>query len=697
MLSQTEIKTKFDLALALHQDGTLDSAEKLYREILLAQSDHEESLHLLGLIEFGRKNYSQGVELISRALSIFPNFKSAQYNLARCYEDMKEFEKSREAYERALELDPKNADAHLGYSNILTLLGKHEEALVEVNTSLDLNPKLAGAHANKGMMLGSLGRYHEAMHHYNIASRLDPNNPELLFNRANAWSSLDMPEDALKNYNRAIELKPKFARGYMARANVLKDLKHYDRAIADFDKAFELDPGLIENVGHRLYTNADICDWTRYDADVATLLSFAEDEKVIVNPFNFLTFSNSRKIQFETAKRYAKQFSNFAEEIWPRPHTSKTKLRIGYFSGDFREHPVAQLVSGVFENHDRSRFEVELYSLGKNTGDKSQRRILDACDFYSHVGNMTYVKALDFVRERDLDIAVDLAGYTAFCRPELFAARMAPVQVSYLGYSATTGANAMDYVIGDPNLIPESHEPQYSERIARLPDFFMPNDRSRDSAEKPVSRKSMGLPQNATVYCCFNNTNKLNPHVFGLWMNILKRVSGSVLWLIASNKFIAPNLRKEAEACGVDPTRLIFATRVAREDYFARYRCADVFLDTLPYNAHTTACDALWGGLPVLTQMGETFAARVAGSAVATLGIPEMIVTSDQEYEDRAVALAHAPNELAEITKRLRANIATSPLFDIARYTKHLEAAYETMIARAGQELPPQSFTVTPL
>jgi protein O-GlcNAc transferase len=697
MLSQADIKNSFAKALSLHQQGRLDEAETIYKEILRSEPRHDESLNLLGLIEFGRKNHERGIELITKALEIDPSFKSAQYNLARCYEGLKQFEKAHGAYERAIQLDPKNAEAHLGLSNVLTLLEKQDEAMVHVNMSLELNPDLAGAHANKGMMLSQLGRYHEAMHHYNIAARLEPNNPELLFNRANAWFKLKMPDEALKNYNRAIELMPDYAKGYLARAGVLKELKHYDRAQLDFDKALELDPDLTEVISDRLYNNADICGWSRYKEDVAILVAQARDSEISVNPFGLLTFSNSRELQFETAAHYSKQYGTSTAANWVASPKTNERLRIGYFSGDFRDHPVAQLVVGVFETHDREKFEIELFSLGANTGDGAQRRILDACDGYFHVGDMTFTKALQFVRDRNLDVAVDLTGYTAFGRPELFGSRLAPVQVSYLGYSATTGAEYMDYIIGDPKLIPPEHDSEYSECVARLPEFFMPNDRSRNSAEKFISRKSMGLPDRATVFCCFNNTNKLNPHVFGLWMNILKRVPGSVLWVIANNKFVAPNLRKEAEARGVDPSRLIFAQRVAREDYFARYRCADMFLDTLPYNAHTTACDALWGGLPVLTQMGETFAARVAGSAVATLGIPEMITHSDSDYEDRAVALANAPEELAEITKRLRANIATSPLFDIERYTKHLEAAFEQMVTRARQGLKPESFTITGL
>jgi protein O-GlcNAc transferase len=697
MLTPAEVQTNFSNALALHQQGRLDEAEKLYVKILDANPRHDESLHLLGLIEFGRKNYDRGVELISKALEIDPSFKAAQYNLGRCYEDMKQFEKAHDAYARAIELDSKNAEAHLGLSNVSTVLGKHNSALELVNKALELNPNLAGAHANKGMMLSDLGRFHEAMHHYNIASRLDPNNPELLFNRANAWSNLKMNEEALKNHSRAIELKPEFARGYLARAHVLKELKHYERAVRDFDKAFELDPKLTEITSHRLYANADICDWARYDEDVATLQAQAIDPEIVANPFGLLTFSNSRNLQFRGASRYAGQYGTARSVDWETKTAKNKKLRIGYFSGDYREHPVAQLVVGVFEHHDRERLEIELFSFGANTGDGAQRRILDACDGYFHLGDMVFKKALEFVRERNLDIAVDLTGYTAFGRPELFAHRIAPAQVSYLGYSATTGAKYMDYIIGDPHLIPTEHEAEYSECIARLPEFFMPNDRSRNSPEKIISRKSMGLPEKAIVFCCFNNINKLNPQVFGLWMNILKRVPGAVLWLIGSHKLIGVNLRKQAEAHGVDPNRLIFAQRVAREDYFARYRCADMFLDTLPYNAHTTACDSLWAGLPVLTQMGETFAARVAGSACITVGIPEMVTHSDQDYEDRAVALANAPEELAEITQRLRMNIATSPLFDIERYTKHLEAAYAHMVERARKGFEPESFTVPAL
>ncbi len=377
--------------------------------------------------------------------------------------------------------------------------------------------------------------------------------------------------------------------------------------------------------------------------------------------------------------------------------TRRERIRVGYFSADFFEHATSRLMVDLFERHDRSRFEFTAFSFGPDTGDALQRRVAAAFERYLDVRGTADDEVARRARELGLDIAVDLKGLTQDCRPGIFASRAAPVQASFVGYPGTMGADFIDYVIADATLVPPGAEADYVEKIAYLPDSYQPNDSTCPFPEGAFPREELGLPAAGFVFCCFNDNYKILPAVFACWMRVLGRVEGSVLWLLEDNETAARNLRAEAARAGLDPGRLVFAPRRPLQEHLRRHLSAGLFLDTAPYNAHTTASDALWAGLPVLTCPGETFASRVAASLLTAVGLPELIARTPQEYEDLAVALATDPGRLAALRSRLEAGRRTAPLFDTPRFARHLEALYEAMHEQHLAGLAPDHLRVAPL
>jgi len=384
-----------------------------------------------------------------------------------------------------------------------------------------------------------------------------------------------------------------------------------------------------------------------------------------------------------------------ARALWRGDIHRHERIRVAYVSADFHAHATSMLMAGIFEQHDRRRFETIAISFGRDDGSRMRGRVKQAFERFIDVRGKSDAEIAQAMREMEIDIAIDLKGYTSEARPAVFSLKPAPLQVNYLGFPGTMGASFMDYLIADRIVLPDEHKAFYSEQVVTLPGTYQPNDRSRETAEAPAGRASVGLPEQGFVFCCFNNSYKIQPSVFDIWMRLLRGVPESVLWLLDDNAAATRNLRQEAATRGVDAGRLVFAARVDLPEHLARHRLADLFLDTLPYNAHTTASDALWTGLPVVTCMGNTFAGRVAASVLHAAGLPELVTPSLADYEAMALRLARDPAALAGIKSRLAHNRETAPLFDAARFTRHLEAAYITMHERCQRGLAPAGFSVT--
>jgi protein O-GlcNAc transferase len=440
----------------------------------------------------------------------------------------------------------------------------------------------------------------------------------------------------------------------------------------------------------------NLCNWENFESDCNLLIGSVGNDKQN-HPFAFLAINSSVEDQYNCARMWiGKQYPPANQPLWKGEIYRHDKMRIGYVSADLRQHPVANLLAGVFECHNRSQFELTAISIGPNDDSEMRQRLEGSFDKFVDATALNSEDIAKKIREAEIDILIDLNGFTQQARTEIFALRPVPIQVNYLGYPGTMGASYIDYIIGDPILIPASQQNSYREKVAYLPHSYMPHDdRSRIISDRAFERSEFGLPEQSFVFCCFNNAYKLNPNIFRLWMKLLKAVEGSVLWLSENNATATGNLRKEAIGVGVNPERLVFAKRLSSSaDHLARHRLADLFLDTLPYNAHATASDALWAGLPVLTQIGSTFAGRVAASLLNAINLPELITETPEEYERLAIDFAMHPEKLAAIKHKLAENHITSPLFDTRLFTKHIEAAYITMYERHQAGLAPDHIFV---
>jgi predicted O-linked N-acetylglucosamine transferase (SPINDLY family) len=561
-----------------------------------------------------------------------------------------------------------------------------------------LNLRRPELYNNRGSALLALERHREALENYDEAIRLNPEFADAYCNRGNALQRLKQYAAAVENYDKSILLKPNNADALYNRGNVLQALKQYKAALESYDQAAVVNPQHEYLRGMRLHMRRFLGDWEGIEGefrDVEARINRGEKGAV---PFQILAMSSSPALQRRAAEIHVgDKFPARSSAGAIARRARRDRIRIGYFSADYHNHATTYLMAELLERHDRSRFEILGFSFGMNTADEMGRRVSTAMDRFLDVRLLPDREVAQLSRELEVDIAVDLKGFTHESRTGIFAARAAGIQVSYLGYPGTMGADYIDYLIADPTLIPEASRQYYSEKIVYLPDSYQVNDSQRLISAKPRARADEGLPDGAFVYCCFNNAYKISPAVFDVWMRVLGRVEGSVLWLLEENPWVAGNLRKEAARRGIAPERLVFAKPLPLAEHLARQRLADLFLDTLPYNAHTTASDALWAGLPVLTRMGETFASRVAASLLRAIDLPELVTATEAEFEELAVALARDRERYRALRERLKENRLRAPLFDTRAFTSHLEAAYSAMHERYQAGLAPEHIEVARL
>jgi predicted O-linked N-acetylglucosamine transferase (SPINDLY family) len=595
------------------------------------------------------------------------------------------------SYDKGLLLAPNSAQMHCNRGNTLYELKRYGEALSGYDKALSLKPNLGDAMVGRGNVLADLQRYDEAFAAYDSASSLDSALENAWLGRANSLYDQARLQESVSTYDKALALKPDLEAAWLGRGNALYDLRRFDEAFAAYDKAFVLNPDLPSVEGARLNAKMMLCDWRRLDDECRHVVESVRGNRPCTAPFAFLAVPSSHEDQFQCAKTWvAGRYPKSDNAHWSGKSHRHGKIRIGYVSSDLCEHATSYLMAGVFEHHDRSRFETAAFSVGPDDRSELRKRLERSFDGFHDVRSFTDDQIASEIATAEIDILVDLNGFTRNSRTAIFARRPAPIQASYLGYPGTMGAEFIDYIVGDPTTIPDAQRNAYSEKIIHLPHSYQANDDARLISEKTFTRTECGLPQQGFVFCCFNNSYKIMPSTFDIWMRLLARVDGSVLWLFQDNETASNNLRRAAAARGVNPDRLIFATRLPMSEHLARHRVADLFLDTLPYNAHTTASDALWAGLPVLTRVGETFAGRVAASLLKAIGLPDLIAQTADEYERQAFGLATQPDRLADIRARLEANRRTTPLFDTRQFTRHIERAYEIVQERQQSGLAPE-------
>jgi predicted O-linked N-acetylglucosamine transferase (SPINDLY family) len=633
-----------------------------------------------------------------------------------------------DAFRTALALEPGHSRAATRLSDLLQRLGQHRDAVMFLTGFLDkqrasletllslgsgflglrdypralgLFERLAAAKPpapkaliGKGLALSGENRHEEALAALDAAIALDPRDADALIGKGVALKALRRLPEAIETYRRASEAVPRNINAHFNLGNALVLLKRNSEARQFYECAWALDNRNAEVLSALILSMQITWEWQELAALQQRMVHDVASQRAITNPFNLLGVADDPGLHQIAARAYTRETLPLAPAAKPPPAAPRDKLRIGYFSADLHNHATMHLLAGVLECHDRDAFEIHAFSYGPEIEDAMRARARATVDHFHECARLSDGAIIAAARKAGIDIAIDLKGYTQDARLGPFAARVAPLQVSYLGYPGTVGADFLDYILADATVLPMDQQPFYDEKIIHMPDSYQANDDRRAIAPATPSRAEAGLPAEGFVYCCFNNAYKITPEIFASWMRILAAVPGSVLWLLRNEEDAMARLRGAAQAQGVDPARLVFGPSLPSAQHLARHRLADLFLDTLPYNAHTTASDALWAGLPVLTQMGEAFAGRVAASLLKAVGLPEMITRDTAAYEALAVALGQDAARAAALKAKLAAALPGAPLFDTPRFTRHLEAAFRLMWQRHVEGKAPEGFTV---
>ncbi len=689
-------------------------AHNLLALSLMQQSRHEEALSVLATaverdprsagthLNLGNaltnlRRYEEAIPRFKKAMALDPGLSQAHNNLGHALKELGRFGEAIASYEHALRIAPNDFEVHNNLGLALREQGRLDEAAACFQRAISLKPDHAEAHASLGMILRTQLRLGEAIQCLQEALSIKPDTVEALVHLGAACQEHGRLEEAVAHFQKAILLGPDSAEAHHNLGISLQGLSRHDEAIASFRRALAIAPAHKYTLGALLWSELVTCRWEGLEARIESLRRGVAEKQSLTDPFTLVTVSQDPGEQMLCAERFFEDRVGDRRSPWKERRYEHSKIRIAYLSGDFREHAVAYCIAELLELHDRSRFEVIGASFGVDDGSEMRARLAAGFDRFVDVRAMGDLDAARLLRDLEVDIAVDLMGYTRYSRPGILAHRPAPIQVGYLGYPGTLGADLNDYVLADRFVLPEGNQGFYSEKIVSLPECYQANDSRRKVAERAPTRIEAGLPEQGFVFCCFNNSYKILPTMFDVWMRLLTEAQGSVLWILEDNAAAAENLRREARTRGVDPGRLVFAPRVGAAEYRARCRLADLYLDTLPYNGHGTASDMLWAGLPLLTCAGSTFAGRVAGSLLHAVGLPELVTAGLEEYQALALKLARGDRLLGELRARLRRNRASAPLFDTDRFRRHVESAYRTMweIRQRGDK--PKAFAVEPV
>ena len=664
----------------------LESAERVARSILRLNPKDLIALQIVGLCLAMQGRLMEAVTPLSKAAQLDPKNAELLSNLARAQHGAELYREVLETYAKLLRLVPDSAQIQTDRATAFAKLKRFDEAEDAYEKAITLQPDYFLAWSNRGNLFSELRLNEQAIQSYEKALQFNPNYAETWTNLGNAFFNLNRFSDAVISHEKALSLNPEYGEAWSNYGNTLLEMKEDARAYESYAKAFQIKPDVPFLYGQLLSAKLGSCDWDQAEPNTNAILARVDATEKVCLPFVLLSTPASLEQQLSCAKVFiADRCPSVSNKLveHQRPAVNKQKIRIGYFSSDFKQHPVGILMENILNLHDRTSFEFYGYFLNKKTLDPVETSINRLFDSAHDLFGMTDKDAHALISQHQLDVAIDLNGHTSGARTALFSHRLAPIQVNYLGYAGTSGATFFDYLIADRVAIPQSDHAFFTEKIAYLPDSFFPVDTSiRDFGDLPP-RESQGLPSSGFIYACFNNAYKIQPEIFRCWMNLLHSVEGSVLWLTTPSSKAIKNLQAVCEDLGVDSSRLIFAKReVERKDHLSRLRLADLFLDTPHYNAHATCADALWAGVPVLTQAGSTFAGRVAASQLHALGRADCIAASSEAYTEKAIALASDPALLQSLRGRLTRNSKTMPLFDSKLYVKNLENTYRTLVSQ---------------
>ena len=649
-------------ARELHAAGQLEEAEHLYRRIVELHRTDLEARYRIGVVRLQQDRAAEALAILEPLVAEAPG----------------------------------NADIRTQCGLARQELGQRDDALADFDQALALNPNNALTLLYRGNLLTASGLFSDALENYDRLLILAPGYDEAWFRRGSTLWLMDRFDEALASYARALELNSARFSAVFNSGTVLLKLERYDQAFVAFEKARSLAPDHRYVLGGAASALLGACDLARWDEYQSLVVDAIRNRRAVIAPLTFLPFCDDGTLRRVCGENFvADRIPPLGAPLWTGRHYAHGRIRIAYLSADFCQHATAELIAGLIERHDRTRFEVAAISFGRDDGSALRARLMKGFDRFEDVRARSDAEVAALLRDGEFDIAIDLKGHTEGSRPGILAHRPCPVQVHYLGYPGTIAAPWLDYIIGDAVVLPFDHQPFYSEKIVHLPHCYQVNDSTRTIAAETPMRSDAGLPPEDFVFCCFNAAWKITPAIFDIWMRLLAKVEGSVLWLLEDNDAMPGHLRTAAAARGIDPARLVFAPRAPSAAHLARHRLADLFLDTLPYNAHTTASDALWAGLPVLTCLGAQFDGRVAASLLRAIGLPELVTRTMDAYEALALALARDPVRLANLRARLSANRLSSPLYDTDRFHVSLEAAYLRMLEISRNNGLPESFTVS--
>jgi protein O-GlcNAc transferase len=697
MANPNDIRVFFDQALRKHQAGHYGSAEKLYRRVLGIQPNHRDSLHLIGAIRLEEKRYKDAIAMISKALGLGNDVSAICFNLARAYEEDGQLDEALAMFQRALLQAPNDADTIFGIGCVLLAKERNAEALDAFNKALDISPQHRKALNNKGLALKNLGRSEDALKCYVAALTIDAKYTDAILNLAILLEKLNRLDEAHEVYDQLLKIEPKHVGAMLYRGKYFSIQDLSTEAISCFHQVLAINPSNKDVLPHLIFERGKIADWQDFDRNITRMQSALERSETAFQPMYLARLIDSPGLMLKASQWMASMTKTEKRQSIGVKPVANRRIKVGYVSSDFNEkHPVFRVIEGVLALHDKARFDVHLFSLPHTSSEKTPEIPPGVSGTPHDLIGKSDSQKVEAIRNAELDIAVDLNGFTRNHGFELFGSGIAPVQVNYLGFPGTMGSTAHDYIVGDSTLLPKHSFQYFTEQVVWLPNSFFPANGKRLGAAAAPTRAKAGLPEQGFVFGCFSTIDRILPAVFASWMRILHAVEGSVLWLKTEDEIARNNILKSTAKHGLATDRIVFAQRVeSADDHLARLQLMDLCLDTLPYNAHSTALDCLIAGVPVLTLPGEIFAARVASSLLQACGLPEFICGDRTSYEDLATKLAMTPELLQSVKAKLQIAQREAPLFDSENYTRNLEKAYTIMVERNAQGLPPAHFEVT--
>ncbi len=686
---KNDSRIPYNLGIIYGLQGNHQAAVASYNLALKINPNDVETLINKGSILNETKNYVLALDVLEKALQIRSDIPEAWSNRGIALNNLNLHYEAISSYTEAIRLNPNYPEA---WSNKSVPLGKiklYQEALCACDTAINLRPDYAQAWYNRGNIFYELMQFHKAITNFNKAIQLKPDYYQAWSNKGISLHELRHYSEAVTCFDEALSLKRDYAEAWSNKGAIFNEIKLYDHAIICYENALRIKPDIDWIYGDLLNLKLKICNWVELINELDILSQKIIKHQAVVTPFVLLALIDDPLLQKKLCEFYVKKKYPIDISLGPiNKHKPSEKIRLGYFSADFRNHAVSILAAELFELHDKEKFEIYAFSYGIDDQSPMRSRLTGAFTQFIDLQTKSDQEIAELARNLEIDIAIDLGGHADGGRIGIFAYRAAPIQLSYIGYLGTMGAEYYDYLLADKIIIPNGSEHFYTEKIIYLPSYQV-NDRKRSISNRQFTRQELGLPENSFVFCCFNSNFKILPTCFDSWMRILGAVEGSVLFLCADNDWSKANLIHEAKSRGIDSSKLVFGERIPKEEYLARYQVCDLFLDTFPYNAGTTASDALWTGLPVITLMGKSFASRVAASLINVIGLPELITNNREEYETLAIELAKSPEQLVSIKQKLVNNRLTTPLFDTPVFTKNLETAFEKMYERHQGGLAP--------